>query len=77
MSSRKLKIRTAEVSYADRIEEYRVVAKSDVEARDMLVDYLAGGEAWDNIRIYDAEEAGTEPAGVVGKITSRKRRREN
>jgi hypothetical protein len=73
MKPKKLKLRVAEVTYSDRVDDYQVIAESNLHARDLIVRHLTGGEEWSNIRIDDAAEVRDGPERVLGKISSRKR----
>jgi outer membrane receptor for ferrienterochelin and colicin len=74
MKSKKLKLRVAEVTYSDRVDEYHVIAESNLRARDLIVHHLTGGDEWKNIRVEDADQVRDETERVLGKISSRKRR---
>jgi hypothetical protein len=74
MAPKKLKLRIAEVTYSDRIDEYHVIAESNLRARDLTVKHLAGGDEWKNIRVENADEVEDGPERVVGKSSSRKPR---
>lgn len=74
MAAKKLKLRIAEVTYSDRIDQYHVIAESNLRARDLTVQHLAGGDQWKNIRVEDADEVKDGPERVVGKNSSRKPR---
>jgi Protein of unknown function (DUF3800) len=63
-----MKMRVAEVTYQDRIEEYDVIAKDNVQARDLVVKHLAGtNPKWTSIRVRDTPNEMTGPARVIGK----------
>ena len=57
----------------DRVDEYEVIAESNLHARDLIVRHLTGGDEWKNIRVEDAGEVRDGPERVLGKISSGKR----
>ena len=73
MKLKKLKLRIAEVTHSDRVDEYQVIAQSNLHARDLMVRHLTGDDEWSNIRVEDVAEARDGPERVLGKISSRKR----
>lgn len=69
MSKNRLKLLVAEVSIDDTIQEYSVVARTNVEARDLVVRHLGSGHPWSRIRVRST--SGTPPDGpsrVLGKL---------
>jgi hypothetical protein len=63
----KMKIRVAEISYEGRIDEYTVVAETNIQARGLMVKYLGTGEEWKSIRVRDTPERSEGPARVIEK----------
>jgi hypothetical protein len=63
-----MKVHVAEVTYKGRINEYKVVADDNIQARDLVVQYLAGTlPRWTNIRVRDTPDEMAGPARVIGK----------
>ncbi len=62
-----MKLRIAEVSYDDRIDQYDVVADDNIQARGLVVYYLKDSPAWKSIRVRDTSEEMAGPARVIGK----------
>jgi hypothetical protein len=63
-----MKVRIGEVSYANAIDEYEVVAEDNIQARDLLVLYLrANTRRWNSIRVRDTPRELPGPARVIGR----------
>jgi hypothetical protein len=63
-----MKVRIAEVSYENAIDEYEVVAEDNIQARDLLTLYLrADTRRWKRIRVRDTPRELPGPARVIGR----------
>jgi hypothetical protein len=63
-----MRVRIAEVSYENGIEEYDVVAEDNIRARDLVVLYLKDhARQWKRIRVRDTARELPGPARVIGK----------
>ena len=64
-----MRVRIAEVTYENGIEEYEVVAEDNIRARDLVVLYLRDeARRWRRIRVRDAPNELPGPARVIGRI---------
>ena len=61
------KLFVAEVSYDGRIDEYDVEATDKVHGRDLVVNYLAGGEKWKRIVLDSTPGKPTGTPRVIGR----------
>jgi hypothetical protein len=63
-----MKVRVAEVSYEDRIDEYDVVADDNIRARGLVIKFLGDQDvAWKSIRVRDTSAEMDGPARVIGR----------
>ena len=68
MSKWRMKVRVVEVSYDDWIDEYEVVAKDNIQARDLIVTHLnENPPLWKSIRVRDTSVTDPGPSRVVSK----------
>ena len=65
-----LKVRVAEVSYANSVVAYAIIADNNVQARDLLVHHLGADDGWKSIRVRSSRELMEGPPRVIGKIGS-------
>lgn len=64
-----MKLRIAEVSYDDGIDEYEVVAEDNTRARDLLVLHLQSDvRRWKSIRVRDTAQEMAGAARVIRKL---------
>ncbi|MHB2210616.1 hypothetical protein [Methylobacterium sp. CM6257] len=70
MAQRKLMHRIAEVSYEGRIDEYEVVAYDNIEARDLIVKFLAQDDEKKGIRVRELPVQGEGAPRVIGKVAA-------
>lgn len=64
-----MKLRIAEISYDDGIDEYEVVAEDNIRARDLLVLHLQNDvRRWKSIRVRDTAQEMAGDARVIRKL---------
>jgi len=67
MSKRKLKLRIAEVTYPGRIDEYKVVSFTNIEARTLIEQYLGFSDGRKSIRVRDTSVLEDGEPRVLGR----------